>query len=467
MGIKTHKRSGRFRESIVPQLKPAGWKFLVVVENRNTASRWIRHLHGLVKHGQAFTQDIVQNASGLQVLELLEHIVAFLHDDPQTLRSCASASRLLVSAAQLHLFHTITYDIPSDPRYISPDRLTVIVSHSPHLAAHIRCLDLAIDREGTAQLARLTLPNLAHLILHAGGDITDPALTAGVHLIALPSVRSVTLSAIGADLRVLARLFEECTPNLQEVAFLDCVLRMKQHDYNDFRMGRVFRTTTRRTRLAGLVVSSSFRIIMWLLEGDCPFDLSQLTSVNMARNQMSMDRHIHTLLETTRLTLERLTISLYDITGGAKVDLTHFPSLTHLSVKFELSLHSIPALTAALARCADFNDGLREIVIISIQWDWLLPEKAPLAFATVLPILPAFDEALSALPLPKLERVVLQVILEPEDDDRWGDAENEKVEEKRSTAESESLLRRWFPSLVSKGLLDITWDNRVWRKSPI
>ncbi|KAJ6534342.1 hypothetical protein B0H19DRAFT_1185825 [Mycena capillaripes] len=212
---------------------------------------------------------------------------------------------------------------------------------------------------------------------------------------------------------------------------------MKQHDYNDFRMGRVFRTTTRRTRLAELVVSGSFRITMWLLKGDCPFDLSQLTSVNMARNLMSMDRHIHTLLETTRLTLERLTISLYDITGDAKVDLTHFPSLTHLSVKFELSLHSLPALTAALARCADVNDGLREIVIISNQWDWLLPDKAPLAF----------------------------IILEP-DDDGW-DAEDEKVEEKLSATESESLLKMWFPSLVSKGLLDITWASEVWLRPPI
>ncbi|KAJ6534310.1 hypothetical protein B0H19DRAFT_441256 [Mycena capillaripes] len=361
------------------------------------------------------------------------------------------------------LFHTVICDIQAGPRCISPERLTEIVSHSPHLVAHIRCLDLAIGRMGTAQLARLMLPNLAHLILHAGGEITDSALAAGVHLIGLPSVRSVTLSLIGADFRVFAGLFGECTPNLQEVAFLDCLLRIKQHDYNDFRMGRVFRTSTRRTRLARLVVSRSFRAAMWLLEGACPFDLSQLTSFDMTRNPMLLptDNHIHTLLETTRLTLERLTISMYDITGGAKVDLTHFPSLTHLGVNLQLSLHYLPALTAALAQCADVNDGLREIVIISNQWEWLLPGKAPPAFATVLAIVPAFDEALAALPLPTLKRIVLQGIVKPNYNDRFGDAENEQLEERFSATESESSLKKWFPSLISKGLLDIAWGSEV------
>lgn len=254
---------------------------------------------------------MAQNAAGLQVLELLEHIVGFLDDDPQTLRSCASASRLLVSAAQSYLFRTITCSILASSRYMSPERLATILSHSPHLATHIRCIAVAIDREGTMQLTRLALPNLTHLILHTDVEIMDRAITVGVHFIGLPSVRSVTVANIGATLTDLSQLFGECTPNLREVAFPGCGLKSATRNHDDLRagLGRLPRIVGVRTQPASLVLTDSWRVVEWLLDKDCPIDLSQLTSVD-AREMLPRNGHLNTLLENARLTLRHLKISM-------------------------------------------------------------------------------------------------------------------------------------------------------------
>ncbi|KAJ7339989.1 hypothetical protein DFH08DRAFT_875890 [Mycena albidolilacea] len=346
------------------------------------------------------------NTPGLQIPELLDHIIGFLCDDRQALRTCALASRMLTSAAQRQLFSWITFASPSHNNYISPRRLRTILADSPHLTQFIRRIELHLNHESNAELASVGLTHVADIMVYglarSRPDIHQPTVAAACRLIGLESVHRVQVMGRFRDMSVIGRLFGECTPHLQEVVFEACWLEQSLEANATLTW-----PNTVRTQLARLKLLGSDRAMAWLVDEDCPLGISELTEVNVS-GSMAAKGYVYTLLHRTRRTVTHLAFSLWDLHRGPHPDLTQFSFLTRLTVQTRLD--ALPRFPPALAD-VDPHNRVREIVFTSERFDnrswasdpeddWTQELKAPLR---------AFDDAFAALPLPELQRVEIQI----------------------------------------------------------
>ncbi|KAJ7032184.1 hypothetical protein C8F04DRAFT_1108094 [Mycena alexandri] len=363
------------------------------------------------------------NAPTLDIVEVLEQIVAFLYDDPPTLRACALTSRLLVAAAQLHLFYTINFDLVS-PQAASPLHIQTTLAQNPRLAQHIRRIHFLID--DSAQIAKIPLPRLEHITLRLGIQSDDPApVTAAI--IGLPSVRSVEVCGVVRGPGALALIFSACTPNLQEVAFRRCSESYLRHG-----LPREIRQSV-RTQLTRLVLFRTVTIPPLLLDGGCPFDLSRLVSVDAHLTAFG----VKNLLEHTRLSISMENIEY--------VDLTCFPALTHLEL--ECAINQLLDLPVALEH-VDPGNAIREIILVDKSTHmrrWTIGVQSALQ-NDMKEILPAFDAALAVLPLHALQRVELSTR-------RYTDVKGDLGSVVRET---EALWKKCLPILVARKLLVLT-----------
>ncbi|KAF7354297.1 hypothetical protein MVEN_01118000 [Mycena venus] len=394
----------------------------------------------------------------LQIPELLEKIVAFLDDDRAALRACASSSRMITFVAQRLLFRSISFSGKQNENYISPRRLRTILADSPHLARYIRRISINLNNKSNADIARLGLTHVEDIrvsgIAGGGRNLHKPTLEAVRRVIGLESIRSVQVDGSYRDPRLLGRLFGECTPNLGEVEFYMCGVKGIQYDED---LANPPAVKTVRTQLTSLRLLDSSRMAAWLMERECPFDISQLVDVDVT-GSIEIDGYTHLLLERTRPTIQRLGFSMLDIEQGPYLNPTRFPSVTHLTV--ESPMDYLPKFPPAMAG-VDSHNIICEIVFTSRGFD-----ERPWASATeqewaqeLAPMLREFDAALAALPLPELKRVEIQVQQKTGDNGGEVDAEvsqtaaHTNISARRTKA---SLLKEWLPILVSRGLLVVT-----------
>ncbi|KAJ7795229.1 hypothetical protein B0H14DRAFT_2920477, partial [Mycena olivaceomarginata] len=237
--------------------------------------------------------------TGLQIPELLDHIIGFLCDDRPALRTCALSSRML-TLAQRQLFSWITFAAPSHKNYISPRRLRTILADSPHLTQFIRRIELHLNHESNAELATFGLTYVADIMVYglarSRPDIHQPTVAAACRLIGLDSVHRVQVMGRFRDM--------SCTPHLQEVVFEACWLEQSLEANATLTW-----PNTVRTQLARLKLLGSDRAMAWLVDEDCPLDVSELTEVNVS-GSMAAKGHVYALLHRTRRTVTHLAFSL-------------------------------------------------------------------------------------------------------------------------------------------------------------
>jgi hypothetical protein len=78
--------------------------------------------------------------------ELIEHIIDYLHDSPEDLRSCALVCKAWLAPSRFHLFYKIT--LYSTPILPSCGRLQRAIQQSSHIALCVRELSFEAKRTG-------------------------------------------------------------------------------------------------------------------------------------------------------------------------------------------------------------------------------------------------------------------------------------------------------------------------------
>ncbi|KAJ7140669.1 hypothetical protein C8R44DRAFT_866373 [Mycena epipterygia] len=403
----------------------------------------------------------------MQIPELVDQIVALLHDSPQDLRSCALASHMLASVAQTHLFHEITFGHRSHERYISPRRLRSILARSPKLIPCIRRIKIHLNDLANAEVSALGLSHVEDIrVVGESQEVDDsdiqPTIDAARRLVGLASVRRVEVCIRFRDKRTLGRLFGDCTPNLREVIFNR---RWFPQTFDEGVPQSIAGSKLVRTQLTYLVLANSWSMPVWLLDVECPLDVSKLVDVDVTRS-MAPDDHVQALLNHTRHTIQRLAFSMGafglfcdfireliisfdpgDMKNGT-LDLTRFPALTHITAESSMDhLRKFPSGLAGI----DPHNTIREILFTSEGLDeraWAREPDSEIPGSSKLEgLLRAFDSQLMALPLLALQRIEIQVqeSAVPRGGVRAGQS--------RTKA---SLLREWLPGLDARGVLVVT-----------
>ncbi|RDB19079.1 hypothetical protein Hypma_014399 [Hypsizygus marmoreus] len=139
----------------------------------------------------------MQPSTGLPQ-ELLDKIIDGLHDEPDALKPCALASRLLLERSQSHLFFTIRIHYPK-----ASSRLLEVLKNNRRICQYIRELIVRKDESGLhdpdlIHVIRM-LASLESLAIH-GDDIKWNRLFSKemtdtlVHLVRQPSVTTLRIS---------------------------------------------------------------------------------------------------------------------------------------------------------------------------------------------------------------------------------------------------------------------------------
>ncbi|KAJ7165470.1 hypothetical protein C8R43DRAFT_211433 [Mycena crocata] len=394
----------------------------------------------------------------LEIPELLELIVDHLSDDAQALRSCVYASRKLAPAAQRNLFHEIAFSHPHHERSITPSHLREILTQSPHLARHIRWISLNLNHPLTTEIAELSLSHVSHICIYTypPTETYKTAPAAARRLIGLASVRCVGLTVAFSELNILNQLFGLCTPNLREVQFHQAwpfcgpgvADQILYHNRG---------TAAPRTKITRLVIYNSYHLPLWLLDADCPFDVSKVADIDI---RLSTDDAGRLMLERTRLSVKRLAFSTRDLVGNNRINLADFPALTHVTV--EGPIEHLRWFHLPLAKAPD--DSLIRVLVLRLDMTDGDPTK-PMVWETYkqwLRTLPKIDRALAALPLPALRRVEFCVCTDVESE--WGGTIQD-VGGEDATGSPVNASSAWFtkqlPELASRGVLVVAEASPV------
>lgn len=124
-------------------------------------------------------------------------------------------------------------------------------------------------------------------------------------LVGLPSVRRVEVCVRFHNKRTLGRLFGNCTANLREVIFNR---RWFAQTFDEGMPQNIAGSKLARTQLTSLVLANSCSMPAWLLDVDCPLEVSKLIDVDVTWS-MAPDDHVQALLNHTRHTIQRLAFS--------------------------------------------------------------------------------------------------------------------------------------------------------------
>ncbi|KAJ7023380.1 hypothetical protein C8F04DRAFT_1134624 [Mycena alexandri] len=215
---------------------------------------------------------------GFHVQDVWDHIIDFLADSEEALKSCA---------------------LPRKTDHAS-GRLSAALSASPHLISFIRILHLSFRTEILAPMCALGLTHIEEILFEQWGQQLLHPFEYAQKLVALPSVKRVEISTglsclpPGGELTTLARMFRDPSPQLETL------------DLPGFSM---------------LFESGIFEFI----HPGCPFDLSHLETVRM---HTAGNPAITKILGLYRSTLKHLDY----LPLHADCDLGQFPSLTHLKL---------------------------------------------------------------------------------------------------------------------------------------
>ncbi|KAJ7698389.1 hypothetical protein B0H17DRAFT_333056 [Mycena rosella] len=303
--------------------------------------------------------------SVLQIQELCDYIVDFLHDSSPDLKSCALVSTPLASSAQRHLFYDIILNqgTPSvdDSRTLwnfdeagACTRLCSALRASPHLIGLIRRLRASLEEDILDQLRAVPFGNLQDFVLsRRGGAFPEPgALLAATEIIGLPSIRRVRLiRPTLPDIHHLSRLFQQSAPQLHTLSLNYPSLPFDSGTLDPSLNGPA-------AKIKSLHITAHRFHWKTLLHSLGPFDFTELQDIDCG----GMTVHsCSTLLSRSQSTINKLALHLLprnaDPEPAGLRTLLSLPSLTHLVVKFaDRPMDDLKALFAPLLLSNELQD---------------------------------------------------------------------------------------------------------------
>ncbi|KAJ7184747.1 hypothetical protein C8R46DRAFT_1065049, partial [Mycena filopes] len=267
--------------------------------------------------------------SPLDIEELLERCIQYLHDSRRDLAACALVSRSWVYPAQSHLFRApdVLHRLSEPWRNASAwEHFIQTLSRSTHLIPHIRHLDLV----GLTTLARfwdiqtIQFTHLQSVSVRYPGVLSLESIPPLQQLLSLPALRRLTLGCYVGAWGPFFQLWDRCSPSLREIQFLCQSPAGPPQNLPPppFRRERI--------TLTALHMNSSKTLDYDLMRTLSLFDLSQLRLLYVGwtteipwPNFGPVVRHIEAL-------------SIFVSTRTASIDLASFPDLSCLRISLPL-----------------------------------------------------------------------------------------------------------------------------------
>jgi hypothetical protein len=219
--------------------------------------------------------------SPLDVEELLEHCIAYLHDSYRDLKACTLVSRHWVNAAQSHLFRapaiTTVFTSFSDADILWT-RFLETLDTSQHLIRHIRHLDIKHNDAMLClpKLCRFPFTHLESVLISYAGELSTAVITALQQLLTLPTLFRVKLCCGFSNREDFIQLWHCCSPGIRHLE-LDC----EEPSFNLMpglppKIALLSPRGTHKIALESLSMLSTETLDYRLMQKPCPFDLSHL-----------------------------------------------------------------------------------------------------------------------------------------------------------------------------------------------
>ncbi|KAJ6468913.1 hypothetical protein C8R45DRAFT_1017830 [Mycena sanguinolenta] len=307
-------------------------------------------------------------SSVLQIQELCDYIVDFLHRNSGALKVCALVSRPLVSSAQYHLFYEVRFGNGikwNDGG--ATRRFCAIMRSSSHLRPFVQKIQASFTPDVLRHLCELVLPNLRELVLFRPikDNIRVPNSTSVVYaalLISLPSIRYVKLQDLVLEIDNVAQLFEHCNPafNALSVSHLNV---------------STFSATGMHSRRNKLKIKTlNFDSLMstgsthtWLVHFLTPFDFEELEELNLGTVSPALLKILHSSRQSIRkLQIYAQEVNLtYTQSPLSPAILAQLPALTHLTIgSLGTELKDVDTLLGGLPT----PNGLKHLRIEIMTW---------------------------------------------------------------------------------------------------
>ncbi|KAJ7119908.1 hypothetical protein C8R43DRAFT_1035043 [Mycena crocata] len=350
------------------------------------------------------------------------------------LKACSLVSRAFRYPAQSLLFRHIQL---TDVGLTICCALKRILEEAPHLGAHILSLAIPLDPEIMSLVIEMRLPRLRDVAIHGPrGRIDDSQLSLLQAVLSQDSIHHAHLIRFCSISRHLFfGMFAKCSPNLQGIHFQHCsALREPSVDSPS--------VPSRITTLTHLTAQFSHTIAKRLVYHGSPFDLSQITYVEIWGTECEEGTRI---LERARETLKRIHyLTAFRFPASSDVltlNIHQFPGITHL----ELGIPQLAHITHFLSPLASLPapHAVEYIVLV------LVDASPDMAWEDVdEQQMHQFDAWFAALRFPALRMVEMRCLVsakigDAECDDEVPDADTTQG---RMSAES-------FPVLNSKGMV--------------
>jgi hypothetical protein len=260
--------------------------------------------------------------------ELIEHIIDYLYNSPEDLRSCALVCKAWVATCRFHLFHKISlHHEPFLPPY---RRLQSVIQRSPHVAFCVRELYFSPSRplEDSERVELNTiLPQIFRSftrlrkleLLLSWNELTSDVKKSLQDILALPSL--VHLDAQEATFPSAKSFLDLVHPQLKR--FHGCY-----YDYDGMwseLMNREdgWETVVKRQpcHLEHLEWDcETGRFIDWLLGSQSLIDISTVRTLYLGEVVIEWPQHrVTRLLRTMGTSLEHLTINYVDLWGALRI----------------------------------------------------------------------------------------------------------------------------------------------------
>ncbi|KAJ7513258.1 hypothetical protein B0H11DRAFT_1949213 [Mycena galericulata] len=320
---------------------------------------------------------------GVLPQELWNHTISFLHGRTLDLQTCCRVSRALCAAAQSQLFHSVAIHPSRNflrrigrPLIFTLNevglcrRLRAILTESPHIIRYLRRIEITLQEDVIAEILAMELVPLESIQFRTEtflAEVDDRAVELAQTLLHRSGIEHLELRSISQRPAFLTRL---CSPSMPQLNTLD--ISMSELQLNGLEEGDgAPSSASLRKKITDLRLVHSPTIARWLLDADCPFDLTALTHADVSS---SMCPEVAQILKTASGTLRHLTLAPGDVLSDSCVDLRLIPRLTHLNLDAPTERDILVALP--LLETLDPVNAVREITLTLAQHgEKLTPEE--------------------------------------------------------------------------------------------
>ncbi|KAJ7246461.1 hypothetical protein C8J57DRAFT_1724855 [Mycena rebaudengoi] len=329
----------------------------------------------------------------LPIQELQDHVLGFMKTEPESLRSCALASRSFTSTAQSHLFKDIAFGRRGAPHdhqlaIAASHRLATVLRESPHLKRYIHSVVLSELAAVIAVVVEMGLMHLREVFFVPGpfySTVRDTGCTA--HLARLMGIQTITTLIIAGPFS--PTIFHAPSPNLSSMRFFNSA------PY-DAPVDSPLPRTGSRPEIKQLHLALSPQLMALFLGPQCYLDFSKLTDVTISH---SMSPELAGVLQAARSSIQKLGCEALDI---AAIDISGFSALSEITINAGESSELLLALPT-LAQLGPAN-VVQHVTFTCSNLSSVEPSEA------VETTLEHLDAPLAVLPWPALVTVVIHML---------------------------------------------------------